>query len=69
MLFPQPTELTVDEPMEPIDGECAKCGEATVFGYTLVDYRGWLRVTKCRTCLTVTSSERIQPPAQSGSVG
>ena len=69
MLFPQPTELTVEEPMTPIDGECAKCGEATASSYTLVDFRGWLRVTKCRSCLNVASSERIQAPAQSGSVG
>ncbi|MBN9623148.1 MAG: hypothetical protein J0H06_09365 [Actinobacteria bacterium] len=66
MLFPQPSELTIDEPMEPVEGECGKCGEATVFGYTLVDYRGWLRVTKCRSCLNVRGSERIQPPAQAG---
>jgi hypothetical protein len=66
LLFPQPTEPIIDEPMEAVDGECAKCGEATVFRYTLVDYRGWLRVTKCRSCLCVQDSERIQPPAQAG---
>jgi hypothetical protein len=66
MLFPQPTELIIDEPLEEVDGECTKCGEATVFRYTLVDYRGWLRVTKCRSCLNVLDSERIQSPAQAG---
>jgi hypothetical protein len=66
MLFPQPTELTVDEPMEAIDGACTTCGEATVFRYRLVDYRGWLRVTKCRSCLAIMSSERIEPPVQTG---
>jgi hypothetical protein len=64
MLFPQPDQLIIDEPMEPVDGACAKCGEETVFSYTLVDYRGWLRVSKCRSCLHVVDSERIQPPAQ-----
>jgi len=64
MLFPQPTEMFIDEPLEAVDGECPRCGEATVFRYTLVDYRGWLRVTKCRSCLDVQDSERIRPPAQ-----
>jgi hypothetical protein len=68
MLFPQPTELTVDEPMEAVDGECSNCGEATVFRYRVVDYRGWLRVTKCRSCLTMIESERIEPPVQSGEI-
>lgn len=66
LLFPQPTEKTVDEPVEPIDGECALCGEAAVCRYTLVDHRGWLRVTKCRSCLHVVERQRIQPPAQGG---
>lgn len=66
MLFPQPTELTIDEVLEPVDGECPKCGEDNVFRYRLVDYRGWLRVTKCRSCLHVQSSERIEPPVQAG---
>ena len=64
MLFPQPSELIIDEPMEAVEGDCPKCGEATVYRYTLVDYRGWLRVSKCRSCLHVIDSERIQPPAQ-----
>jgi hypothetical protein len=64
MLFPQPTEKTIDEPVEPFDDACPTCGEATVCRYTLVDYRGWLAVTKCRSCLNVLESERIQPPAQ-----
>lgn len=64
MLFPQPDEATVEEPLEAIDGDCPECGEAKVYSYRVVDYRGWLRVTKCRYCLAVTSSERIDPPAQ-----
>jgi len=66
MLFPQPTDITVDEPLEPVDAECPQCGASTVFKYRLVDYRGWLRVTKCRSCLNVLDSERTKPPAQAG---
>jgi hypothetical protein len=66
MLFPQPDEPTVEEPLEPTDDACAACGEATVFRYRVVDYRGWRRVTKCRSCLHVMSSERIDPPVQAG---
>jgi len=66
MLFPQPTEKIIDEPIEPVDGECEACGQTTVCRYTLVDYRGWLAVTKCRSCLHVVTSERIKPAAQRG---
>jgi hypothetical protein len=65
-LFPQPDAATVDEPMTPVDEACAACGEAAVFQYRVVDYRGWLRVTKCRSCLHVAGSERIDPPVQAG---
>jgi uncharacterized protein (DUF983 family) len=64
MLFPQPSEATIDEPLDPVEGDCPECGQATLFSYRLVDYRGWLRVTKCRSCLTTLNSERIDPPAQ-----
>jgi predicted RNA-binding Zn-ribbon protein involved in translation (DUF1610 family) len=64
MLFPQPTEKTVDEPMEAVDAPCPRCGEAAVHRYRAVDYRGWLRVTKCRACLHLLESEKIKPPAQ-----
>ena len=66
MLFPQPTTATVDEPLKPVDDTCPECREAAVFEYRLVDYRGWLQVTKCRSCLTVMESRRIRPPAQTG---
>jgi hypothetical protein len=66
MLFQQPTEMTVDEPLERVDIECPSCGEATVFRYRLVDYRGWLRVSKCRSCLHVVDRERVEPPVQAG---
>ena len=65
-IFPQPTELTVDEPLEPVDGPCPRCDKAEVFKYRLVDYRGWLRVVKCRACLNVLERHRIAPPAQTG---
>lgn len=67
MLFPQPQELTVDEPMEPVDGKCAECTAETLFRYRLADYRGWLRVVKCRSCLNVVSSEQIVAPPQATS--
>lgn len=66
MLFPQPTERFIDEPVEPVEGACAACGADDLRRYTLVDHRGWLRVTKCRTCLNVAERERIRPPAQGG---
>jgi predicted RNA-binding Zn-ribbon protein involved in translation (DUF1610 family) len=66
MLFPQPTEKTIDEPVEAVDEPCPECGEAAVGRYTLVDFRGWMRVTKCRACLHVIDGERITPPAQGG---
>ncbi|MTD55557.1 hypothetical protein [Amycolatopsis pithecellobii] len=65
-MFPKPTEPTVDEPLTPAGTGCPACGAATVFTYRLVDYRGWLRVTKCRTCLHVVDRHRITPPAQAG---
>jgi len=66
MLFQQPAEPTIDEPMEAVEGACTTCGEPNIFKYRLVDYRGWLRVAKCRTCLNVVASERIDPPVQAG---
>ncbi len=66
MLFPQPTDRHVEEPVEAVPGLCLECGEPTVGRYTLVDFRGWLRVTKCRSCLHVVESTRIRPPAQAG---
>jgi hypothetical protein len=66
MLFPQPDDLTIDEPLEPVDEACPACGASTVFRYRVVDYRGWRRVSKCRSCLHVSASEKIQPPVQAG---
>jgi len=68
MLFPQPDDLTIDEPLEPVDEPCASCGESTVYRYRVVDYRGWRRVSKCRSCLQVSASEKILPPVQAGVV-
>ncbi|GAA4871904.1 hypothetical protein ACFQ34_31345 [Pseudonocardia benzenivorans] len=65
-MFPQPTEPTVAEPLEAVDSDCPTCGAAAVFAYRVVDYRGWLRVTKCRSCLHVLDSRRIRPPSRSG---
>lgn len=67
MLFPQPTEMTLDEPLERVELACAACGAGSQFRYRLADYRGWLRVVKCRACLTISSSERIPAPAQATS--
>ncbi|MEV1295951.1 hypothetical protein [Pseudonocardia sp. NPDC049635] len=64
MLFPQPTEMTIAEPVDPVGGTCGECGAATLARYRLVDYRGWLRVVKCRSCLAVASSERVVAPPQ-----
>lgn len=64
MEFPQPQELHIDEPMEPVGEPCSQCGSDAVYRYRLVDYRGWLRVVKCRTCLHVESRESITPPPQ-----
>jgi hypothetical protein len=66
MLFGQPDTPTVDEPLTPAGEACAACGESAVHQYRVVDYRGWLRVTKCRACLHVAVSERIEPPVQAG---
>lgn len=66
MLFAQPTDATVDEPLKALEEPCSKCGEVAVFAYRLVDYRGWLRVTKCRACLNLVDSRRIDPPSQTG---
>lgn len=64
MLFPQPQELTIDEPLERVETDCSACGADTMFRYRLADYRGWLRVVKCRTCLTTMESEKIIAPPQ-----
>lgn len=66
MLFGQPDTPTVDEPLAPVAEACACGAEGAVYQYRVVDYRGWLRVTKCRACLRVSSSERIEPPVQAG---
>jgi hypothetical protein len=62
MLFPQPEELFVEEPVEEVAGPCDRCGGATLHQYRVVDYRGWLRVTKCRACLHVATREPIVSP-------
>jgi len=66
VLFPQPTDPVVTEPIEAISGLCLECGEPTVGRYRVVDYRGWMRVTKCRSCLHVFEAVRITPPVQGG---
>ncbi|BBG04795.1 MULTISPECIES: hypothetical protein [Pseudonocardia] len=64
MLYPQPTEMTLDEPVEHVDRPCAACGAAELYRYRLADYRGWLRVVKCRSCLITAERERIPAPPQ-----
>lgn len=64
MLFPQPQETTIDEPVERLDRPCAACGEPELHRYRLADYRGWLVVEKCRACLITATSERVPAPAQ-----
>ncbi|SFB13207.1 hypothetical protein SAMN05216266_105114 [Amycolatopsis marina] len=64
MEYPQPQELTIDEPLEPVAKPCSQCGDDAVYRYRLVNYRGWLRVVKCRSCLHVESSELIIAPPQ-----
>jgi len=59
--------MTLDEPVEQVDGTCAACGAADLRRYRLADYRGWLRVVKCRSCLTTAERERIPAPPQGGS--
>lgn len=66
MLFGQPDTPTVDEPLTAVDEPCSCGAQGSVFQYRVVDYRGWLRVTKCRACLHLLSSERIEPPVQAG---
>lgn len=66
MLFPQPEQMTISEPLEEVDDPCERCGASPRYRYRVADYRGWLRVTKCRTCLEISSSERIGSPALTG---
>ncbi|MEU3270925.1 hypothetical protein ABZ639_08755 [Saccharomonospora sp. NPDC006951] len=64
MEFPQPTELTIDEPVNPVDQSCPRCSADTMYRYRLVDYRGWLEVVKCRSCLHVEDRRPIVAPPQ-----
>lgn len=67
MIFPQPSELTITEVRHPVAGRCERCGaDGTLQRYKLVDYRGWLRVIKCRACLAVAQREPIESPVLSG---
>jgi hypothetical protein len=67
-LFPQPTELFIREVTEEVDGECERCGARPLARYRVVDYRGWLRVVKCRSCLHTADAQRIISPVLSGDV-
>lgn len=61
-LFPQPTDLLIDEPVEETGAACDRCDDGRLLRYRIVDYRGWKAVTKCRACLWTASSEAITPP-------
>ncbi|MGV0642374.1 hypothetical protein ABQE44_03120 [Mycolicibacterium sp. XJ2546] len=65
-IFPQPTELFISEPTEEVDDGCERCGVQALARYRVVDYRGWLRVVKCRSCLHTADEERIESPVLSG---
>ncbi len=65
-IFPQPTELFIDEVIEPVDQICERCATRSLARYRVVDYRGWLRVVKCRSCLHTVEAERIVSPVLSG---
>ena len=67
-IFPQPTELIINEVIEEVDMVCVRCERRPLSRYRVVDYRGWLRVVKCRECLHVAESERIASPVLSGEV-
>lgn len=68
MIFPQPTEMFITEERELVDGTCERCGDRTLYRYRVVDYRGWLRVVKCRECLWTAKADRIVSPVLSGEV-
>ena len=65
-IYPQPTELFISEAIERVDDDCVRCGARPLERYRVVDYRGWLRVVKCRACLHTAESERIESPVLSG---
>ncbi|CAJ1505008.1 hypothetical protein [[Mycobacterium] burgundiense] len=67
-IFPQPTELFISEAIEDVDEACERCGVRPLSRYRVVDYRGWLRVVKCRSCLHTADSQRIESPVLSGEV-
>ncbi|MGV0714945.1 hypothetical protein ABQE93_06020 [Mycolicibacterium sp. XJ662] len=67
-IFPQPTELFISEATEEVDDGCERCGARPLARYRVVDYRGWLRVVKCRTCLHTADAQRIESPVLSGEV-
>ncbi|UXA16563.1 hypothetical protein [Mycobacterium sp. SMC-4] len=68
MIFPQPTELFISEVTEDVEISCERCGAARLARYRVVDYRGWLRVLKCRSCLYTVEAQRITSPVLSGEV-
>ncbi|KKW63318.1 hypothetical protein ABQF17_10340 [Mycolicibacterium elephantis] len=67
-IFPQPTELFISEAIAPVDGTCERCADRALARYRVVDYRGWLRVVKCRSCLHTVEAQRIESPVLSGEV-
>lgn len=67
-IFPQPSELYINETIEEIDGTCDRCDARSMSRYRVVDYRGWVRVVKCRSCLHTADAQRIESPVVSGEV-
>ncbi len=68
IIFPQPAEMFITEAREPVSGSCERCGAESLYGYRVVDYRGWLRAVKCQSCLWTARAERIVSPVLSGEV-
>lgn len=67
-IFPQPSELFINETIEEVDEACARCDARPLSRYRVVDYRGWVRVVKCRSCLYTAEAQRIDSPVVSGEV-
>ena len=62
-LFPAPGEEEVVVPREAVEGlTCEGCGSSAIERYPVLRVRGWKRVTRCRDCLLVISSEDAPTP-------
>ena len=49
--FPRPTEETLFEKKQKVEGICPECGGHDIASYRVLTDAGWWEVMKCQSCL------------------